>query len=96
MASLACGYLQSSFLLTDGQLVKNGSYYDTLTNVRLINFYRLFPRLFRTMQKFTFLGKLLSFRSGEDKPTLINGTELENNIFFKRAVFGHAGVHGFD
>ena len=43
-----------------------------------------------------FLGSLLSFRGGEEQLTLLNGPELQNNVPFKHAIFGHAAVHLFD
>jgi hypothetical protein len=46
---------------------------DSLTSVRLINLHRLLPSAIPTMQKMTFLGKVLSFRGGDEIPTLFNG-----------------------
>jgi len=46
---------------------------DSLTSIRLINLHRLIPFAIPTMQKMTFLGRLLSFRGGDEIPTLFNG-----------------------
>ena len=47
---LGCGYLQSYFYLDDGQVLKAGYYMDTVSNVRVINFYRKMPSLITTLQ----------------------------------------------
>ena len=46
---------------------------DSLTSIRIINLHRLLPRLISLMQKMPFLGKTLSFRGGDEVPTLFNG-----------------------
>lgn len=46
---------------------------DSLTSIRLINLHRLVPIAIPTMQKMSFLGKVLSFRGGDEIPTLFNG-----------------------
>jgi hypothetical protein len=41
--ALGCGYLQSYYLLKGGQLIKSGYEMDTLSNARILNYYRLLP-----------------------------------------------------
>ena len=69
---LACGYLQSYYLLEEGDFVKAGYFMDSLTSVRVFNLHRLAPALIPFMQKLTFLGSLLSFRGGDPSPALFN------------------------
>jgi len=57
----------------DGQFVKAGYFMDSLTSIRIINLHRIFPRFISFMQKMAFLGKTLSFRGGDNTPTLFNG-----------------------
>lgn len=37
---------------------------DSLVNIRQLNLYRLAPMFFNIIQKFSFLGKTLSFKAG--------------------------------
>lgn len=45
---------------------------DSLTSIRLINLHRLIPYAIPFMQKIVFLGKILSFRGGDEFPTMFN------------------------
>ena len=49
---------------------------DTLSSLRVFNLHRIAPKVIPFMQKLKFLGKLLSFRAGDDELTLVNRTEL--------------------
>ena len=46
---------------------------DSLTSVRIINLHRLLPQSIAAMQKLVFLGKMLSFRGGDELPTRFTG-----------------------
>jgi hypothetical protein len=61
-----------SFDAEDGSFIKSGYYMDSLTSIRVINMHRLAPFLIPILQKFIFLGKTLSFRGGDDYPTIFN------------------------
>lgn len=37
---------------------------DSLVNIRQLNLYRLAPMLLKSIQRFAFLGKTLSFKAG--------------------------------
>jgi hypothetical protein len=45
---------------------------DALVNVRQINLYRFLPSIISLFQKFSFLGKTLSFKGGHEKLTTLN------------------------
>jgi hypothetical protein len=45
VVGLGCGYLQSYYLLSDGQLIRAGYEMETLTNARILNIYRIIPFL---------------------------------------------------
>lgn len=45
---------------------------DSLTSIRIINLHRLIPNVIPFMQKLSFLGKILSFKGGDEEPTLFN------------------------
>lgn len=62
--NLNCGYLQTYYLLENGQILKTGNIMDSLVNIRQLNLYRLAPFLLNILQKFAFLGKTLSFKGG--------------------------------
>ena len=98
---LGCGYLQSYFYLDDGQVLKAGYYMDTVSNVRVINFYRKMPSLITTLQvsfliilqNYPIFGNLLSFKGGDQQLNLLNREQLEKGIFFDKAIFSHSGMH---
>jgi hypothetical protein len=46
---------------------------DSLTSIRIINLHRLMPFAIPIMQRLHFVGKTLSFRGGDEIPTLFNG-----------------------
>lgn len=58
---------------------------DTLSSLRILNLHRLVPGAIPILQKLKFLGKLLSFRGGDDALTLVNRNELENGTSFIRS-----------
>ena len=55
VSNLDCGYLQSYFFLYDGYLIKRGYFMDSLTSVRVLNFYTKLPYIFKFLQVFIFL-----------------------------------------
>jgi hypothetical protein len=72
ITNLNCGYLQSYYLLSNGQILKIGNLMDSLVNIRQLNLYKVAPFLLRAVQRFSFLGKTLSFKGGHQKLTTIN------------------------
>ncbi len=86
--NLNCGYLQSYFLLENGQILKCGNLMDSLVNIRQLNLYRLMPVLLTAIQRFAFLGKTLSFKAGHEKLTAINMDLLLNKVVPKDIEFG--------
>ena len=65
---------------------------DSLTSIRLINLHRLLPRVIPLFQRLPFLGKLLSFRGGDELPTRFNSDAepFEEVSFGVSRVFGRA------
>ena len=64
---------------------------DSLTSIRLINLHRLIPFAIPFMQNMIFLGKILSFRGGDEVPTIFN-RDLPDK--FEEVVFGGCRVFG--
>jgi len=58
--------------LEDGSFLKTGYFMDSLTSIRLINLHRIMPYAIPFMQKMVFLGKILSFKGGDELPTIFN------------------------
>lgn len=77
--------------LEDGSFVRCGYFMDSLTSIRLINLHRLAPLAIPFMQKLAFLGSVLSFRGGDERPTVF-GKEVEGG--FGDVVFGGCRVFG--
>jgi hypothetical protein len=77
--------------LENGGFIKCGYFMDSLTSIRVINMHRLAPFLIPILQKFIFLGKTLSFRGGDEHPTIFN-KEIESP--FEDVVFGGCRVFG--
>ena len=72
--------------------MKCGYYMDSLTSIRIINLHRLMPRVIPIIQKMFFLGRLLSFRGGDEEPTLFN----RDMVPFTRMDAGGCRVFTFD
>ena len=49
--------MQSYFFLDGGQVIKNGYILDTVSSARSFNYYRLFPKLFTSIQVNNYLNK---------------------------------------
>jgi hypothetical protein len=64
---------------------------DSLTSIRVFNLHRLAPWLIPLLQNLP-VGRLLSFRGGDEVPTLF-GNEVEQG--FDDVVFGVSRVFGF-
>lgn len=63
---------------------------DSLTSIRVLNLHRLIPPLIPLIQSFPLLGNTLSFRGGDEVPTVFN-----NDIDpFIEVVFGVSRVFG--
>jgi len=45
---------------------------DSLTSIRIINMHRLVPLAIPILQNLKFLGPILSFRGGDEIPTIFN------------------------
>lgn len=65
---------------------------DTLTSVRVINLHRLVPRVIPLVQSIPVLGRTLSFKGGDEVPTVFN-SDIEEP--FEDVVFGISRVFGF-
>lgn len=76
----------------DGSFVKTGYFMDSLTSIRIINMHRLVPFAVPMMQKLVLLGKMLSFRGGDEMPTIFN-KDIQSP--FEDVIFGGCRVFGF-
>ena len=74
----------------NGAFVKAGYFMDSLTSVRIINLHRLAPAIVPLLQRLP-LGQTLSFRGGDERPTLFGadiGSPFEDVVFGVSRVFG--------
>lgn len=87
---LSFGYISRE--IEDGRFIKAGYFMDTLTSVRVINLHRLVPRVIPLIQSIPVLGRTLSFKGGDEVPTVFN-SDIEEP--FEDVVFGISRVFGF-
>lgn len=64
---------------------------DSLTSIRILNLHRLAPWFVPLLQQFPVLGTTLSFRGGDDQPTLFN-SDIQGG--FEDMTFGISQVFG--